>query len=121
MSLHDALARHFPSFSAAAIREAAELLVANDVLSFNDVRRAPDCQSWPGSQARERVRAAQTYSSLAKAASDVYEAVARPAAVRPSGGASAARSPRGRAELQTTAHRAERPQPLVLGRQQRRQ
>ena len=36
MSLHDALARRSPLFSAAAIREAVELLVANDVLSVNE-------------------------------------------------------------------------------------
>ena len=70
MSLHDALARRFPSFGAAAVREAVGLLVANDVLSLEDVRGAPDCAQWPGSQARERARAAQSPSLIAQAASD---------------------------------------------------
>eukprot|EP00959_Pyramimonas_sp_CCMP1952_P161870 3384569-Pyramimonas_sp.AAC.1 len=51
------------------MREAVELLVANGVMSLDDVSKAPDCQSWPGSQARERARAAQTHSFPAQVAS----------------------------------------------------
>ena len=57
MSLHAALSHRFPSFGAAAISEAVALLVANDVLSLDDIRTAPDCSSWAGSEASGRARA----------------------------------------------------------------
>ena len=118
MSLHAALSHRFPSFGAAAISEAVALLVANDVLSLDDIRTAPDCSSWAGSEASGRARARARRPDAPVSATggkrQLHATGTRSATLRPPAGAAAARHPRGRTVSQTVPFRTARPRRLFF-------